>query len=59
MISLSQFTKRKRAPLTPLQIKQIKKWILDDWESHDMDRNAVVLIERLLVTVDPNIFKSG
>lgn len=38
-------------PLGAKKLKQIQKWIDADWESHDIDRDAVRLIERLLETV--------
>jgi hypothetical protein len=50
-IRLQDLTKRPNAPLSARQLKQVEKWIKDDWESHDIDREAVVLIKRLLLTV--------
>ena len=38
----------RSGPVTDKQIKQITKWIDDDWESHDVDRDAVRLIRRLV-----------
>lgn len=49
MKGLSDFVKSKR-PLSTLQLKQVQKWLDADWESHDMDQNAIKLIRRLLVT---------
>lgn len=41
-----------KGPLTDRQLLQARRWIDDDWESHDIDRNAVKLINRLLLTVE-------
>ena len=40
-----------RGVVTPKQAKQIRRWIDADWESHDVDRDAVKLIQRLLGTL--------
>jgi hypothetical protein len=55
MISLSDLTKRPNAPLSSRQLQMVEKWIKEDWESHDMDREVVVLIKRLLLTIDQTI----
>lgn len=38
--------------LSEFKLKQLRKWIDDDWESHDIDRDAIRIIDRLLVTID-------
>lgn len=43
---------RGRGPLSERQLAQVKKWVEDDWESHDVDREAVQLIGRLLDTLE-------
>jgi hypothetical protein len=45
-VSLRWLASRK-GPITAQQLGQIKAWIDADWESHDIDRNARRLIERL------------
>lgn len=40
-----------KGPLSEKKLKQIQRWITADWESHDIDRDAVKLIQRLLDTV--------
>jgi len=41
----------RRGPVTARQLTQIKAWLYDDWESHDVDRDAVRLIARLAVAL--------
>lgn len=55
MISLSDLTKRPNAPLSQNQLKMVEKWIKEDWESHDIDREAVILIKRLLLTINETV----
>lgn len=38
--------------VTDQQLKQIQEWIDADWESHDIDRDSVRLIRRLVATLD-------
>jgi hypothetical protein len=38
----------RNGPVTDAQIAQIQRWLDADWESHDIDRNAVKLISRLV-----------
>jgi len=42
-----------KGPLSAKKLKQIQRWIDADWESHDVDRDAVALIQRLLDTITP------
>jgi hypothetical protein len=42
-----------KGPLSAKKLKQIQRWIDADWESHDVDRDAVKLIQRLLDTITP------
>jgi len=42
---------RGKGPLSERQLKQARRWVAADWESHDIDRDAVKLITRLLQTV--------
>lgn len=42
----------RSGPVTDQQIKQIQEWIDADWESHNVDRNAVRLIGRLVASLD-------
>lgn len=37
--------------LSDLELVQLQQWIDDDWESHDIDRDAVKVIQRLLNTI--------
>jgi hypothetical protein len=39
-------------PLTDAKLKQVRRWLDADWESHDIDRDAVKLTRRLLETVE-------
>jgi hypothetical protein len=45
-----RFLASGKGPLTEKQLKQIQHWIDVDWESHDIDKDAVRLIQRLLLT---------
>jgi hypothetical protein len=38
--------------VTDRQLKQIQEWIDADWESHDVERDAVRLIGRLVASLD-------
>jgi hypothetical protein len=49
-IRLSDLIKGKGA-LTPKQLKQVQRWIDDDWEVLDLDRELVALIMRLMATI--------
>lgn len=40
-----------KGPLNDKKLKQAQRWVDADWESHDIDRDAVKLIARLLETV--------
>jgi hypothetical protein len=40
-----------KGPLSAKKLEQAQRWVDDDWESHDVDRDAVKLITRLLETV--------
>ncbi len=51
MIKLSSLIKSNK-PLSKRQLKQIQKWLDDDWESHDYDRDLTQLVQRLLVTIN-------
>ena len=42
-----------QGPLSATKLKQIQRWLDADWESHDVDRDAVKLIRRLLETINP------
>jgi len=39
--------------LSDRQLKQVRKWVDDDWESHDFDGNIIKLVVRLLDTCEP------
>lgn len=43
---------RRKGPLTERQVKLVKKWIEEDWESHDAPRELVDLMARLVATVE-------
>jgi len=45
-------------PLTTKELQQAQDWVDDDWESHDLDKDAIRLIRRLLTTVAQGIKKS-
>lgn len=49
---------RGKGPLTQRQLKQAQYWVDADWESKDIDPDAVNLIRRLLETVNQGIKKS-
>jgi hypothetical protein len=40
-----------KGPLNDKKLEQAQRWVDEDWESHDVDRDAVKLITRLLETV--------
>ena len=42
---------RRKGPLSAKEFDQLQRWLDDDWESHDIDRDAVRLINRLALTV--------
>lgn len=43
----------RSGPVTAKQLEQIRRWLDADWESHDVDRDAVRLIRRLVDTMAP------
>jgi len=43
---------RKKGPLSPRQVGLLKKWLEEDWEAADVDREIVAIIARLVATVD-------
>lgn len=45
-------------PLTTKELKQAQDWLDDDWESHDIDKDAIRLIRRLLETIAQGIKKT-
>ena len=49
-VRLSTIAKGK-GPLSDSEIKQTERWVQEDWEAADHDRDAVKLIKRLLETV--------
>jgi hypothetical protein len=51
MSSLSTIAKGK-GPLPSSKIKQLQEWIDDDWEAADINRDAVQIIKRLLLTIE-------
>lgn len=53
-VRLSDLVKGK-GPLSPRQLEQVRKWVDDDWESHDHDRELVALVERLLATIQGQV----
>lgn len=46
-----------KGPLSEEEIVQARRWVDADWESHDIERDAVNLIDRLLQTVTQGIKK--
>jgi len=42
---------RGRGPMTPKQVEQARKWVVEDWESHDYDKELVDLVKRLIDTI--------
>lgn len=42
---------KRRGPLSGKQVDAVQEWIDEEWESQDIDRNAVALISRLVKTV--------
>lgn len=43
---------RRKGPLSPRQVGLLKKWLEEDWEAADVDRELLALIARLVATVD-------
>ncbi|HEY5268550.1 MAG TPA: hypothetical protein VII94_05480 [Candidatus Saccharimonadales bacterium] len=50
MIKLSNLVKRPKSPLSKRQLLLVNKWVDEDWESHDVDREILKLIQRLLLS---------
>lgn len=50
MVRLADLVRRD-GPLSERQLAQVRRWLDEDWESHDVDREAVRLISRLVATV--------
>jgi hypothetical protein len=50
-VRIADLVKRK-GPLSPRQVSLLKKWLEEDWEAADVDREIVALISRLVATVD-------
>lgn len=46
---LEDLVKRK-GPLSDKKLAEVRQWLDEEWESQDIDRNAVALIARLLET---------
>lgn len=44
-----------KGPLPARQLAQARYWVDADWESHDIDRDAVRLIDRLLRTIEESV----
>jgi hypothetical protein len=57
MISISDLVKRPDAPLSRKQLLLLDKWLKEDWEAHDMDRKVILLIKRLMLTIDDTAMK--
>lgn len=47
---IEDFVKR-RGPLSERQVDLVREWLAEDWESKDIDSNAVALISRLVDTI--------
>lgn len=43
---------RGSGPLTKKQVAASRRWVEEDWQSHDVDREVIVLISRLIATVE-------
>lgn len=56
VVSLRWLASRK-GPLTAKQLQQVQDWLDADWESHDIDRDAIALIRRLVDTAQLNKLK--
>lgn len=56
MVRLDDLVK-KEGPLSAAQLKKVRKWLDEDWESHDVPREAVALIRRLLDTAEADPVK--
>lgn len=41
----------RKSTMTAKELGQLRKWLDDDWESHDVDRDMVKLVERLSLTL--------
>jgi len=52
MEGLESIVRRGKGALSDRQVARVRKWLEADWESHDVDRDAVALIRRLVLTVD-------
>ena len=50
-VRLSDLVKTDK-PLSDAQLLLVYEWIGDDWESHDHDRELVMLVKRLLATIE-------
>lgn len=50
-ISLVDLIKTNK-PMASNELKLVRRWIDADWESNDIDRDAITLIKRLLTTCE-------
>ena len=57
-IRLQDLAKGK-GPLSAKQILQVRRWLQDDWESHDFDRDLIRLIGRLLDSIRAQDLPAG
>lgn len=56
-ISIDEFLEGK-SPLTDAQVERVQEWLDEDWEACDMDRDAINLIRRLVITVKARTTKA-
>lgn len=57
MIKLENLVKRK-GPLSKKQLGLVRKWLDEDWEACDQDRQMVDLVSRLVATCEAPVPKS-
>lgn len=51
MVRLEDLAKGK-GPLSAAQLKKVRKWLDEDWESNDVQREITAVIRRLLDTAE-------
>lgn len=46
---------RGKGPLSERQVERVRRWLEEDWESHDHDRELLALVGRLVSTVKSKV----
>ena len=57
-VSLADLVRRE-GPLSARQVALLKRWLEEDWEAADVDREVLKIIRRLVATVDRESARSA